>query len=556
MAVTVTENRTVLDSADALTNWNQGALDTSLYAEASASVTYAVNTSTDQLFWSGTAVNFTTAGNELIYIWTQNSAVQNAWNASGGSASHAIWLSDGTNEIILYNAGNDRTVFQHSINQVLFQCFLIDVDYLDTKNTNGEIYAVSGSYASFDPTAITEVGAYYVTLSKALAGGTNIWCDVIRYGTGGISITGGTTGDRGNFQEVCVEDRSTADLKGHGIIREYTAKTYGCQGPITIGTTSTGDTWFEDSGFSLTFEDRDVGDDKFKIILLGNVTGGEETHLYLSNGTIASARPGVELDFSSTGINTIDIDGMTFSALGGLITFPTDSASYSHDIVNSLFDGADAINAGATTFTGNTIISSVVAADTSALIWNVATDPDGYLDNITIAKTDGVAHHGIEFGTTSPLTINLTNPTAIGFNASDGQNDSFFHVKRTGGTVTINVTGGVGNFKYKTAGATVNVVQSVPITITVIDADGDPIENAQTSVFLLDSPYTEIMNKDTLASGVASGTYGGSTPEDVVVKVRKSETTDDPRYFAYSRTQVIGSGGLTLTVTLEENPFV
>jgi len=53
------------------------------------------------------------------------------------------------------------------------------------------------------------------------------------------------------------------------------------------------------------------------------------------------------------------------------------------------------------------------------------------------------------------------------------------------------------------------------------------------------------MNEDTLSSGIAIESYGGSLPVDIKWRVRKSEITDDPRYEARSGTGVIDS--ITLT---------
>jgi len=64
------------------------------------------------------------------------------------------------------------------------------------------------------------------------------------------------------------------------------------------------------------------------------------------------------------------------------------------------------------------------------------------------------------------------------------------------------------------------------------------------------------MNEDTNGSGVASEPYSYTSDVEVVVKVRKSDDLDSPRYFAFSDTQTITSSGLSLTVTLEENTFI
>ncbi len=123
-----------------------------------------------------------------------------------------------------------------------------------------------------------------------------------------------------------------------------------------------------------------------------------------------------------------------------------------------------------------------------------------------------------------------------------------------GETVTMNLTGD-STTPTNLDPTNITITQAVTVTINVNDGSS-PIQNAQTAVHLLNSPFTEIMNEDTTAAGVATESYTGSTPVDVVVKVRKSETTDDPRYTAYSSVQTIGTGGLTLTVTLEESPIL
>lgn len=140
--------------------------------------------------------------------------------------------------------------------------------------------------------------------------------------------------------------------------------------------------------------------------------------------------------------------------------------------------------------------------------------------------------------------------------SAESTNDLRFLLYRDG-EVVINATdSNPATYEESGTNTTTVIYSSVDITITVQDANKDPIENAQTSVFLLDAPHTQLMNEDTNALGVATEAYGGAVPVDVVVKVRKSEDTDDPRYFAHSSVQEISTDGLTLLVTLEVNPFI
>ncbi len=441
MAVTISDNRTTLDQADAATNFNAGAPISTLYAEAGFCVSIAYNETTGQLFFNSTTPDFTASGNKLIYLWSACVATQNSYKeGTAADSSHAMWLSDTTNNLIIYMAGNDRDVFKHADGQVTFQSFVIDMDYLDTVNTNGDLAALAGSYASFDPTTTTmQVGAYYVTLTKALGGGTNCSIDIIRYGTEGMSIIDGTTGDRGTFAEIATADRDIVDGAGHGILREYTPGSYGAQGTLKFGTTATGDSWFDDSGFSLTFEDRLVADDKYKVVALGNVTGGEETHLYLADGTIASARPGVEIDMSSTGIDTLDLDGVNFVNLKNPVTFPTDSSSYTHSVTNCGFSNVGQIDPGTVDFQYNSISAydETYASGLGALLIDSSSDVDNWSNNSFVSLGTG---HGIYITMSGIYTF--TDNSYTGYADQGGTETDRVVYNNSGGSVTLNINGG------------------------------------------------------------------------------------------------------------------
>lgn len=99
----------------------------------------------------------------------------------------------------------------------------------------------------------------------------------------------------------------------------------------------------------------------------------------------------------------------------------------------------------------------------AALLWDVAADPNTYLNDMTFSKGAG-SHHAIEFGTSAPQTINLTNMTFTGFSASNQQTTSVVYLQDTGSDVTwtINHSGTTGTISYykERSGDTVNVVSS------------------------------------------------------------------------------------------------
>jgi hypothetical protein len=194
------------------------------------------------------------------------------------------------------------------------------------------------------------------------------------------------------------------------------------------------------------------------------------------------------------------------------------------------------------------------SAGGGALLWNDAGDPDTKLNDMTFTKGAG-SHHAIEFGTSAPTTINLTNMTFTGFSASDQQTTSVLYFPDTGSDITWTVahTGTTGTVSYYKArsGDTVNISSSVGVTITVKDTDGNLLDNVQTAVYKT-SDRTQIMNEDTV-SGVASENYTGSTPVEVEVRCRKA-SSGATKYKNYSSVQTIGASGLTMTVTMVEDP--
>jgi len=133
-----------------------------------------------------------------------------------------------------------------------------------------------------------------------------------------------------------------------------------------------------------------------------------------------------------------------------------------------------------------------------------------------------------------------------------------FYTERSNSKGIIVVNGGAGTVDYYTDddGNTWTPPTSVTLSVLVQDVDKNPIQDAQTSIFLVDSPYTQLMNEDTLASGLATEAYDYVGDVDVVVRVRKSDDLDSPRYRAFSDVQTITASGLSLTVTLRQNPFI
>jgi hypothetical protein len=515
MAVTVTDNRTILWE-DGTTNINQGTANTTDYAEATGSVSFAINIGTDQLFFNGTIPNFLTAGNELVYIWSSNTATQNGFDA-GASSSHGMWMSDGTDQLVILMAGNDRVTFQHAETQVQFQCFLFDFDYLDEANTASRVYVNAGSVANFDETAVTEIGSYYVTTSKALAGGFNAFIDIIRYGgrDDGIQITGGGVGTEGAFVEICVEDRSTANGKAHGILREYTVNTYGCQGTLRFGDTGTANTYFHDSGVVVVWEDRLVDDDKYALYVDANSTGTNEFEL--TGCTIASARPGLLIDMSAAEINSLQLVRCNFVNTINAISFPTDTngTTRDHDVTDCVFDNTGQVDPGTVVFERNSFTSWTSGATGALLL-----DADGVSAWLDLTFECGVgAGHAIYITATGTynlngMTFNNQQGTA-GSNlvSSSGSTDASVY-NFSGGAVTLNMSNSTTPSVRNGAGATTTVNNNVTITV-----DFSPITVAEVRVYETGTSTEVDGIENTVGSTFAFSVGAGVAVDIVVIKI-------------------------------------
>lgn len=183
-------------------------------------------------------------------------------------------------------------------------------------------------------------------------------------------------------------------------------------------------------------------------------------------------------------------------------------------VTDGLFDGCGQITAPGTTMTGTKITGYEGSANSSALVWDVATDPSGELDDM-VFEMGTTATHAIEFGDTIPSAITLTNIDFIGYSSSQDQNDSPLHFKDTTGTITVNVTGGSGltSTSFRTDGATIDIVLNpVALTITVVDiTDQSPIVGAR--VLVLADDVGPLPFEDSVSivqtSGTATVTHNG-----------------------------------------------
>lgn len=397
-------------------------------------------------------------------------------------------------------------------------------------------------------------GAYQVfgTIPYTLAAiskGTPHAVDRIMYGRGEIYCTGTGCDFAGMAQENDYND-VTSGYNRWGLFSEQ-GGVYLWKGLMSLGQTGTSAT-FSDSNKTIIIDDAAKTYAAFNKIEVNNAsTSVTWTNIsFTALGTVSKGT------FEMIDNATVNHYGCTFNDMN---TFDYLSNGTSTSIYNSCAK----VTTGGANVAGASVLLSTVVVNDGAVYQDVAYT-DTYLDGMTISKGTN-AHHAIDFGTAVTSNLTLRDIEFTGFGSTDDSNDSTVRFLATGGSLTLSLIGctvdgsdaSLSNFSVDdTAGITVTVsIDPVDITITVEDVDKVAIENAQTAVFLLDSPFTQLMNEDTLASGIATESYGGSLPVDIKWRVRKSETADSPRYKARSGTGEITSSGFTLSVTMEEQPL-
>ena len=338
--------------------------------------------------------------------------------------------------------------------------------------------------------------------------------DAIRYGRGSIIFEYGSSGDGyATFADAAAKNDANDATNGYNRWGLFTAYGGGYlwKGRMQLGTSSN----------ALEMDDADV------FILVDDVVNCTANFNTIEVNHASTVINWTNVIFKALGTTSpgrlvmnadadLNLDSCQFFNMGVFGFGGTGS-----EFLNCVWNGCDQITVNGGKLNGSKVLASIVAADDSAIVWNVATDPDGYLDGLTVSEGAN-AHHAIEFGTSSPTSMTIRGlDVGSDFAATNGQNNSTFYIARTSGTVTISCVGCSGNMTYKSAGADVTIVQD-PVTVkaTVTNASGVAIENALVFIAAKDGtgpfPFEDsvtISNSGTTATvthtahGMASNDY-------------------------------------------------
>jgi hypothetical protein len=455
MAVTVTDNRTIVNEGDSTSGWTSSSGKTQLYTsdpppvEATGSIGHTVSTTTENMYYTmGSSVDLS---DSLVFVWTLANGIMDTL-VNGGIT---LVLGDGTNRIGYHLAGSDVASFRYNEGQVSWQCLMVDTSILPTTYYT----AYAGSEASLSLSAITQIGAGHKTLAKALGGTENCFIDILRYGDAGLTIIGGTSSDPGTFEEIYEVDYANTDQKAYGVIRELATGVYGVQSPLTFGTSGTGDSYFYDESVTIIFEDRFVDSDKYWLRVIGNTTSGEETHFTLKSCNIQSAKPPVKIDFSDDGIDELDIQSCLFSGITNGIKMSSDSDALNHIFSNNTVTNCGIFDPGKVPIRNCTFSNVSNSEPTSAAFkWNSNIDvSDCSFINNTRTSPSGAA---------SIIHTDSVSASVTYDNLQFSGND--YDIKWLGtGKLTIQATNGSNPTTYYAPnGGTVDIQNAVTLTLT------------------------------------------------------------------------------------------
>ena len=511
--------------------------DAGEYVEGSAGFSFDLDAETHTVVFTPSSSLDLTSKNIWIWMMFFTPSFLGTWS----SGAVKCRLSDGTNYSEWYLGGSDNPLMSSAWARIVFY-------------TGSTPDAVSGTLSI---SAVTTITYYFTGVSKSKLA-QNVFIDYLQYGnaTDGIKITGGGSGTEETFADVVGDDETAAA----GMIQEVDG-VYFLSGSITFGDTATNNCYFKDenqlivsksfyrsftttnrtsaeslvgsSHFTVKVQNYSTGTCNFE---LGSAAGGRGT-----SGCVfkTGGNQKISFDFNDTDIDVLKLYACTFIDCA---TTALPTAISGSEVYDCTWNGCGEVNVSTFKFR----YCNFVNATSNAI------QVDSTSFDVTDCNFISPTTAGVELTVAGPYTFN--NLQFVGTSGSGP-----YDVNNTyGSSITVNNTGTLSNAQYYT-GSTVTFQGSVTVTITVKDNDTKAaIVGAQVSMWyesVVGGGYdTQVMNEDTITSGVASETYTGTTPKECVLRVRKSEDTDDPRYYAFSDIVTIASGtGYSRTVYLKQN---
>lgn len=374
MTITWTDQRTIINEADATTSWT-GTVTINTFTssptpvESTTCLGMNVSNTTEDAYLTVSSTDFT-AGNSpgpsVIYFWIFHRAELDT-TANGGIA---IQLGDGTNRVGFHVAGSDVDGFRHAAGPVGWQSVCIDTANLPASTTT-----FAGSAASLNLAAITQIGVAFKTLVKAVGNVENCFWDISRRGAigQGFRITGGTGGSPGLFTEIATADRATGNQQAYGVFRRLGEGLYGLQAPIYFGDDSGSSAHvFRGTNETMVFEARGFDTDKYTFVVQGNSTGAGEFSL-TNCAIVVPSTDSADFDASDTDMDDVNLINTQIVGFDLGVSFSSDATNApNHEITGCTFRDCGQIGLGRVP-TVDSIVTGYLGT-AGAVLWNANID--------------------------------------------------------------------------------------------------------------------------------------------------------------------------------------
>ena len=517
MAVLITSNMTEIHDCDATTGWSSGGTNSVDNLEGSGCLADQVKSTTSAviLYTMASAVNLTSKF--VVMTMKVNGVVDT--QALGG---YRVYMEDSSARRGTWYVGGKDT------HPGGWNYFAVDPSTTGFSKDSG-----------FDITDILKVGVGCKTLTSVIGTADNFFWDICHYGTGltitsaasesGGSGTGGATG----WEDIYDYDTGTVNPHYYGIVSKING-VYFVRGKLIFGDNSTLSIDFEDSALIGFLPGAYMTDTVTGLTALGNATGS--SNIIMSDSVIFSNTRKPTYAVSDTDIDTFTLPSTT-------IQIAAVSNFSAGEFIGTAFDSCEQLTFGSAVFTDGVIRNSV--STSAALLYPTGTDN---LERINF-KSAGTGH-AILIDTTGTYTFD--GHTFDGYASTDGSTGNECVYNNSGGAVTINIINGGDTPTYRNGtSASTTVVNSVNLTVTVKDKDNVAIENAQVAIYKT-SDDTQLMNEDTLATGIATEAFAFTTDTDIYYRVRKS-STGTTRYIPVQGVGEITSAGFAVTVIMYED---
>ena len=524
----VTASATLIWDAEDSTNWTTNKGD--VYSGWQRQGTYCLGDQVSQTSFTEVYDYYAANGSYLnisgkfVTFWVL------LWGSPNPLANGGIgyYLEDSAgNAVVLHLGGSDKGGMYYGAYGWQAFSFYADATYLQNNVTYTQVAGTTFP----DLTSLAKVGVHFNITSKAVGTSPNVMWDA-SYAIDYIQVTGGTADTPLTLDDIISAD----DTNAWGVISQIESGTYFLQGKFRIGDTAT-DTYFVDKGKLVIFKDTWVPDNFHEISIYRGTSNttvfqlGEKSGSAGINGCVLRAPSGKR--FVLDAYANYDVTTMTSGDLGlygssfyyaGQVKLP--NSSYG-EVLTCNFINSGTVYAYQSTIQGTNFIGSPVEA-----LW-IPT-------NHNMSSCNLISNYiGIMLTEVGDYTLDAVKFTG---NTYDIENT-------TTGTINVNcVNGSNPTTTYNPNGGTTNIINTVYVTIKVVDNNLNPVQGAGVWVYNIDDGVV-ILNTTTDSNGIAQTTVNYTGDKSLEIHVRKS-TPPGTRYIPVTTYGTLTSSGFSTTVTL------